>query len=196
MVDSDLVNFILEEIKKGKEKETIFNFLTIDQNLDIPKDIFEKAYIESKIKLTKKEEVPLQDNFLKSKQNDFENSKNSKTENDLKSYYESIDLISKTTKSEKKYPPPVINKKTYFKESKVNNKIDKDTYFENIVNEERKSLDFTNKDIQTNYHKKSKKKDFYIFKILLIFFSILLFLLILFTIILPLLNIDVFIYFI
>jgi len=50
-IDTDLINYIFEEIKKGKTKEEIYNFLVKDNSLDIKEEDFNKAHLVAKEKL-------------------------------------------------------------------------------------------------------------------------------------------------
>ncbi|GEM_PF-6547339 len=50
-VDTDLVNYIFDEIKKGKSKEEIYNFLIHDNSLDIKEEDFNRAHLVAKNKL-------------------------------------------------------------------------------------------------------------------------------------------------
>jgi hypothetical protein len=212
MVDSDLVNFILDEIKKGKKKEEIYTFLTVDNNLEIPKEIFEKAYIVSEIKFKNKKEIPTQDNFskLKDKEASLPKSSDSKNKDDFKKketkstetkddskninntknnrdditkHYASISAISTSNTSEKKYDLSLVSRPT--KKPPI---VKKEIPIDNLSN------NFLKKNLEKKNLPK-KKDEFKIFKLLLIFFSTLLFLLILVVIILPLLNIDLISYF-
>ena len=213
MMDPDLVNYIFEEIKKGKSKEELFTFLTVEQSLKIEREYFEQAYLVANKKIsllnnirnsqsndspsqTTPQEVPSQGTFSSNNSinlghgnDDSSNitSQNSSVNNnreDVEKNYFSIENYKKPATVAKDY-----SKYSLGNDQNQNQNQNKNTNQNNYSNNNQNNHNTGNQNTTQNKKlepKKSKKG----FKIFLAIFIILLLLVVIYLFILPKVGID------